>query len=103
MIAFKLCRLKKNGEITPLFINKNQILPLNVWLDCENHPTKGFKERPFWHCTQKPLAPHLSKKNRAWAMIEMKDFTEFNRPLNQGGKWFLAKKIKILTVFKYLY
>lgn len=97
MIAYKLFRvLKRTGEITPLFINKKARLPLNEWLEAECHPTKNFAVRPHWHCTSEPKAPHLSMKNRKWYKIEMKDYTEFQRPSNQGGLWYLANKIKIL-------
>jgi len=98
MLAFKLCQKKKNGQITPLFINKSKNLLFNEWMEAECHPTKGFKIRPFWHCSAKPIAPHLSKKNRVWIIVEMEDFKEFKRPDSQGGLWYLAKKIKILKI-----
>ncbi len=98
MIAYKLCRRLKNGNIRSLFINKKQDLPFNVWLEAENHPTKGFKERPYWHCTSQPNAPHLSTKNRVWIKIEMENFEEFQRPEQQGGLWYLAKRIKLLEI-----
>mgnify|MGYP001189148448 CR=1 FL=1 len=96
MIAYKLFRKLKNGEITSLFINKSRRLPFNKWMDAESYPTKGFKIRPFWHCTCKPEAPHLSMRGRVWLRVEMEDFEEFNRPKSQGGKWYLAKRIRIL-------
>ncbi len=96
MIAYKLCRLMKNGDITPLFINKSFRIPFNKWLEAESHPTKGFKLRPYWHCTSEPNAPHLSTKNRVWVKVEIKDYEEFERPNNQGGLWFLAKRIKFI-------
>ena len=95
MKAYKLFRVLKSGEITSLFINKSRKLPLNIWLAAEAHPTKGFAERPFWHCTETMSAPHLSMKNRVWCEVEITDFTEFKRPNSQGGKWFLAKNMKI--------
>ena len=96
MLAYKLVRLLKDGNITPLFINKKKRLPLNEWMEAEkNHHQKGFKYRPFWHCTEKQHAPHLSMKNRVWVELEMKDYTEYIRPESQGGKWFLANNIKI--------
>ena len=98
MIAYKLCRLLKNGEITSLFINKKNRLPIGEWMKAENYPTKGFKERPFWHCTGKMDAPHLSKKNRVWCKVEIEDWEEFNRPDSQGGKWYLANRIKIIEL-----
>ena len=98
MIAYKLCRLLKSGEITPLFINKEKRLPLNEWMNAESHPTEGYKLRPFWYCTSEPIAPHLSKEGRVWVEVEIEDFTEFNRPVHQGGKWYLANKIKLLKI-----
>ena len=98
MIAYKLCRQLKNGNITSLFINKKVPLPLNQWLEAECHPTKGFKERPFWHCTSLPVAPHLSIKGRVWVKVEMIDYEKFERPESQGGLWYLAKQIMILEI-----
>jgi hypothetical protein len=100
MIAYKLCRKLKNGDITSLFINKKRRLPLGVWLEAESFPTKGFILRPYWHCTANPTAPHLSEKNRVWIKVEMKNYKEFKRPDNQGGLWYLAKNIKLLEEIK---
>jgi len=96
MIAFKLFRILKSGEITSLFINKKRKLPYNEWLEAESFPTKGYKIRPFWHCTSNPVAPHLSEKNRIWLKVEIKDYEIFERPESQGGIWYLAKQINIL-------
>lgn len=98
MIAYKLCRQKKNGDITSLFINKTKALPFNEWMEAEEHETKGFKFRPFWHCTVKMTAPHLSKKGRVWVKLETEDYEVFQRPKTQGGVWLLAKKIKLLEI-----
>lgn len=95
MKVYKLFRVLKSGELTSLFINKSKKLPIGVWMAAEAHPTKGFAERPFWHCTETMSAPHLSIKNRVWCEVEIEDFTEFKRPNSQGGKWFLAKSMKI--------
>lgn len=86
----------KSGDITPLFINKSFRIPFNEWLEAESHPTKGFKVRPYWHCTSEPIAPHLSTKDRVWVKVEIQDYEEFERPNNQGGLWFLAKRIKFI-------
>ena len=96
MVVYKLFRLKKNGDITSLFINKKVALPYGVWLDAESHPTKGYAFRPKWHCTEKPNAPHLSEKGRIWVKVEIDDYSEMKRPSSQGGKWFLAGRIKLI-------
>jgi len=100
MLAYKLCRKKKNGDITPLFINKKHKLEFEVWLNAECYPTKGFKVRPFWHCTSEPVADHLSKTGRVWIKVEIEDYSEFKRPESQGGLWYLANKIKLLEILK---
>lgn len=96
MIAYKLFRLKKDGSIHSLFINNKVNLKLNKWMNSKSYPTKGFAVRPGWHSTGAPVAPHLSMKNRAWYMVEIDKYKEVIRPENQGGKWYLSKKLRIL-------
>ncbi len=100
IVVYKLFRQLKNGDITSLFINKKKKLLMNVWMDAESFPTKGYLLRPYWHCTSQPVAPHLSEKNRVWCKVEIKDYEKYNRPTNQGGLWYLAKKIKIVEIYK---
>jgi len=96
MIAYKLFRKLKSGELAPLFINKRQRIPLGVWLDAENHQTKGYFVYKGWHCTNKPIAPHLSLRDRVWVEVEIEDYQEIHRPMNQGGLWFLAQRLQAL-------
>jgi len=100
-IAYKLFRQLKSGEITSLFINRQQKLNIGEWMESENHPTTGFAIREGWHCTAEPHAPHLKMKLsngevRVWKKVLIEDYSEFKRPENQGGLWYLAKKMLIL-------
>lgn len=67
-----------------------------MWLDAEEYPTKGFAIRKGWHCTLKPIAPHLSTKNRIWVELEVDDIEYYDRPESQGGTWVLAQRMKII-------
>lgn len=96
MIAYKLVRKMKDGTLAPLFINKRLRFDFNKWLKAESHPTKGFAFRKGFHCTLKPLAPHLSPKGRVWVEVEVDDYEKYNRPESQGGTWVLAQKMKVL-------
>ena len=98
MIAYKLVRRRKDGSLGPLFINARLRIPLNKWLQAEEHPTKGFAFRPGWHCTFTQHAPHLSEKGRVWVKCEVEDFATYDRPESQGGAWVLANRIKFLEV-----
>lgn len=96
MITYKLIRKLKDGSLSPLFINKKSRIPLNEWLIAESHPTKGFAFRKGWHCTLKPIAPHLSEKDRVWVEVEIDDYYLYERPESQGGTWVLAQKMKVI-------
>jgi hypothetical protein len=89
--------VRKNGTIVSLFINRKYVIPINEWLVAETeHHTKGYKYRPYWHCCSEPVAPHLGIKNRCWYKVEIQDYIKFDRPINQGGTWYLSKKMKVL-------
>jgi len=96
MIAYKLFRQMKDGSIAPLFINKKLRIPINKWMPAEEHRTPGFAFRPGWHVTKEPKAPHLSEKGRVWKKVEIEDYTEINRPVSQGGTWYLANKMRVI-------
>lgn len=98
MIAYKLFRVRRDGTIGSLFINKQAKLPIGQWLQAEDHPTPGYKHRPGWHCLAAPKAPHLTEKNRRWCKVEIKNVRSEQRPESQGGLWYLAKKMRILQV-----
>lgn len=95
MTAYKLLTVRKDGSLGSLFINRRARLPVGKWMEAESHPTKGYALRPKWHATEFPVAPHLSMKGRQWFEVEIKDIEEFQRPQSQGGKWYLAKYLKI--------
>src|ERR1035438_10372919 len=97
MIAYKLIRIRRDGTLGPLFINRPQVLPLNTWLPAEVHPTKGFAYRPGWHAAITPVAPHLSTKGRRWYRVELRDVVEHVRPECQGGKWLLADWMRVIA------
>jgi len=96
MIAYKLIRKMKDGQLSPLFINKKSRMKIGEWMSAECFPTNGFAVRKGWHCTLTPNAPHLSEKNRIWVQVEVDDFLYFNRPESQGGIWVLAQEMKII-------
>jgi len=100
MIGYKLFRLRKDGSLGPLFINRRQKLHVGGQYVAEEHPTNGFLFRPGWHICSKQDAPHLSKNGRVWAKVEFSDYQEHQRPANQGGLWFTAKHMKIIEILR---
>lgn len=107
MKGYKLFRLRKDGTLRPLFINRKQVLELNVAYESEDHPTPKFKHRPHWHLCSNPIAPHLSMdlktgEKRIWAEVEFENYTEMARPVSQGGVWYLADKMIITKLRPYI-
>lgn len=98
MFGYKLFRVRKDGTLGPLFINRKQRLSTGVIYDAEEHPTKGFAFRPGWHICSEQNAPHLSKKNRIWAKVKFSDYTAHKRPESQGGLWYTANKMEIVEL-----
>lgn len=101
--AFKLLRLRADGTLGPLFINRSQVIPIGRWLAAEDHPTRGYANRPGWHCCVKAEAPHLktelaSGEQRVWCSVDLIGVEEFSRPPSQGGTWYLAKKMRVKEI-----
>lgn len=101
MKAYKLFRKSAVGAYHSLFINKVVSLPLNEWLEAQCYPTNGFAVRAGWHCTLKPVAPHLvmNPKNgmrRVWCEVEVEDVCYHNRPVSQGGTWVTAQRLRLV-------
>ena len=103
MRAYKLLRIKKDGKLYPLFINKKNSAPIGEWLEAECYPTKGFAVRKGWHCCFKPIAPHLkmelaSGEKRVWVECEVEDWESYDRPESQGCAWILAQRMKLIKI-----
>src|ERR1039458_4683931 len=97
MTGFKLLRIRKDGTLGPLFINRNLVLEPGKTYQAEPHRTKGYAFRPGFHICSRKSAPHLSKKGRVWARVSFQDYTSHLRPISQGGLWYTAKVMKILN------
>lgn len=105
MKCYKLMKQRKDGSLGSLFINAKEKYQLNKWMDAEFIPTKGFADRYGWHCTLKPVAPHLKEElsngeKRVWVEVDVDGVELYNRPESQGGTWVLANKMKIIGVMK---
>lgn len=103
MKAYKLLRIKKDGKLYPLFINKTVATTIGGWMEAEYHPTPGFQPRKGWHVCFLPLAPHLklqlaNGERRVWVECEVEDWVSYDRPESQGGAWCLAQRMKINRV-----
>ena len=98
MIAYKLVRKGKDGNLYPLFIDRNRPYVFGEHRIAEYIPTKGFAPRLGFHCCFTPYAPHLkqnlkSGEKRVWIECEIDDFKTYPRPPSQGGQWILAQKL----------
>ena len=123
MKTYKLLRLRKDGTLGPLFINRSLVMPIGKRLQAEVHPTKGYKERPGFHSTPQINAPHLTMKGRVWVECDVvgQQYTPeqqpdmfspkrdmdilpawgwyyWERPEAQGGRWIISDNIKLIRI-----
>lgn len=98
MIGYKLVRKLKDGSYRPLFIERTRELPVGQWIEANDVPTPGYKHRPGWHIMEKMDAPHLSKKDRVWVVVEFERYgsSKHDRPPSQGGTWYTAYRMRII-------
>ena len=94
-VAWKLFRLRADGSLGSLFIERDAPRPSGKWLKASFNPTQGYAPRRGWHVMPRAAAPHLSTRGRVWVRVLIKDYTAFERPASQGGRWFLAKWMRI--------
>lgn len=103
MFGYKLFEMNKYGELYPLFIDKNGIVPMNEWLHAKFIPTKGFAPRGGWHLgADVPDAPWLKSydgsdtgyyksrwktSKRVWGLVEYNGNHDYNEEVS-----FLPKK-----------
>lgn len=108
--AYKLFRVHPDhpGKLFPLFVNANQPVEMNKWVDAEVGPqtdTGKVKSklgplayRPGWHAGDVPVATHIGEKsdpsltapdrrpaNHAWAEVEMPDDVDWQSEANKRG------------------
>lgn len=96
MIAYKLLRVRKNGTIGSLFIDRRAVLPIGAWVKAKRHPTEGFTVRKGWHALPQAYAPHLSTRGRRWYKVELDVWSAEPRPVSQGGQWYIGQFMRIL-------
>jgi len=101
-VGYKLFEMNTNGDLFPLFIDKNTPIPKNKWIPAEYHPTKGFAPRGGWHIgADVPDAPWLKAYNgtdtgyykprwkhgqRVWCVVEYNANHDYNMEVSQLTK-----------------
>jgi hypothetical protein len=94
-------RLRKDGSLGPLFINRRLRIQVGDKLPAGLHPTKGYALRPGWHACKEKLAPHLRQGgDRVWCAVLLWGVTEHERPACQGGTWYTAADMKVISILE---
>ena len=105
MIAYKQFRIDRHGNLHPLFVSTNWIIPLGEWLKAEEGertPEGKVKSklgplayRPGWHLSEAPYAPHIGVKENGkvkymrpdtvWAECEIYDEIDYTPEARANG------------------
>lgn len=115
MQAYKQFHMDKQGNLHPLFVFYNEIIPVGEWIEAKegsrNEKGKVLSKlgplayRPGWHLSEAPYAPHIGIKEdgkikymhdgTVWALCEVYDeidYTESARERGTKGKHFDYRK-----------
>jgi hypothetical protein len=94
MKAYKLFRVRKDGSLGSLYINRRARYTPGYWYHFEEVPTKGFGWRPGFHALPQPEASWINEKEeRVWYHVELKRVTVH---LTHKGEWYTAEEMKVL-------
>lgn len=105
--AYKLFRVRRDGSLGPVIINRGARIPVGEWLECEDHSGKaksyGVAVRVGFHACAEPVAPHLTKPskkadadNRTWYAVELEGAVEMHRGVDGGSDWFVARRMRVV-------
>ena len=75
--GYKLFEQDPIGNLYPLFIGKNEVMPIGEWIKAKILPTKGFSVRPGLHLGEICSAPWLmsadgtykSQRSKYWKRV----------------------------------
>lgn len=99
--GWKLFEQDTEGNLYPLFLDKNTVYPMNQWIDAEIHYGKQFAPRPGIHCGIIPAAPWLMSVDalgngyykgrrkgwkRVWAYVEYNCTIDYNDEVSKLKK-----------------
>lgn len=106
--GYKLFEQDPDGNLYPLFLDKDTIYPVGKWIDAEIHYGKNFAHRPGIHCGTIPAAPWLMSVDafgngyykgrrkgwkRVWAYVEYNCTIDYNEVVSQLNKKCFEDKI----------
>ena len=107
-IVYKLFEADTEGNLYPLFLDKNTIYPIGEWINAEIHYSDKFAHRPGLHCGIIPAAPWLMSYGpdgkgyykgrrkgwkRVWAEVECNMTTDYNDEVSKLKKKCFTDKI----------
>lgn len=96
-VGYKIFEMDRDGNLKPLFIEKNIAYPIGIWIKGEFVPTKGFAPRAGIHLGVLPSAIHLMDSNgnykgrnkgwrRVWCEVEYDCTNDYNEEVSKLPK-----------------
>ena len=107
-IGYKLFEMDLEGNLYPLFLDKNTSYPIGKWINAEIHYDKKFAPRPGLHCGVIPSAPWLMSYGengngyykgrrkgwtRVWTEVEYNCTVDYNEEVSQLKKKCFTNRI----------
>lgn len=109
-IGYKLFEMDTDGNLYPLFLDKNTAYPVGEWINAEIHYSDKFAPRPGLHCGTIPAAPWLMSYGedgngyykgrrkgwkRVWTKVEYNCTIDYNDEVSKTKKKCFTDKIPL--------
>ena len=106
--GYKIMEMDTDGNLYPLFLDKDKIYPIGEWINAEIHYGKSFAKRPGIHCGIIPSAPWLMSYGpdgngyykgrrkgwkRVWVEVEFNTTIDYNEEVSKLKKKCFEDKI----------
>lgn len=107
-LVYKLFECDTEGNLYPLFLDKNTVYNIGEWIKAEEHYSNKFAHRPGLHCGIIPAAPWLMSYGengngyykgrrkgwkRVWAEVECNVTVDYNDEVAKLKKKCFTDKI----------
>lgn len=120
--AYKLFRIDKSGNLHPLYVFANKVIPLGTWLPAEsgellpNGKVKaklgnGLAFRPGWHMCDIPNSPWIGTKqpdgtlarreDAVWVEVEYSADVNYQEEARDNG-WEAGRWANVRACLKYI-
>ena len=100
MKMYKIMRVKTDGMLYPIGVNRYRSYNVGEWYDAEHIESRKYKTKKGFYGFEKPSSKRYKEslrrgEKRVWVECETEDCELYYHPMD-GETWMIAQRMKIL-------